>query len=163
MRSILRTGPSLVLKIVHPSGEKIIGYASGITYTVTNGQKSIFVVDSPFPAEISQAAGPSLVRGTISLFMPKGTTLEKAGLVPYRTSGAASAADTSPNPGNPDNFVHLAHSMYVHWRLYDRETGELFMGIDYAKVGQYTINVQSKSVVKAELQFEGKYCVSGNG
>lgn len=152
-----------MLKVVQPSGEKIVGYATGITYTVSNGQKATFTVDNPFPAEISHAAGPSYVRGSVTVFMLKGMTLEKAGLVPWRTSGMASSKDTAPNPGSPDNFVHLAHSTYIHWRLYDRSTGELFMGIDFVKVGQYTVSVQSKAVVRCELQFEGKYAVPGSG
>src|SRR5882724_11717708 len=97
-KAVLRTGPNLLLKVVQPSGEKIIGYASGFNMTVLNGQKTTMVVDNPFPAEIAHGAGPSLVRGTVTLYMPKGMTLEKAGLVPYRTSGAASPKDISPNP-----------------------------------------------------------------
>lgn len=163
MKSILRTGPNLILKVVHDSGEKIIGYASNLTFTVTNGQKTIFTVDSPFPAEISHAAAPSMVRGSLTVFMPKGMTLEKAGLVPYRTSGAASESDISPHPGSADNFIHSAHAKYIHLRIYDRETSEMFIGIDYVKVSQYTIVIQSKSVVRAELQFEGKYAIPGSG
>lgn len=163
MKPLIRTGPSLVLKVVQPSGEKIVGYATGIQWTVTNGQKTTYTVDNPFPSEISHAAGPSFVRGNVTVFMPKGTTLEKAGLVPWRTAGLASSKDTAPNPGSADNFVHLAHSTYIHWRLYDRETGELFMGIDFVKVSQYSVNVQSKSVVRADLQFEGKYAIPGSG
>lgn len=163
MKPLIRTGPSLILKVVQPSGEKIVGYVTGIMFTVSNGQKATFTVDNPFPAEISHAAGPSYVRGQVTLLMPKGTTLEKAGLVPWRTSGMASSKDTAPNPGDQDNFVHLAHSTYIHWRLYDRETGEMFIGIDFVKVGQYTVSVQSKAVVRCEMLFEGKYAIPGSG
>jgi hypothetical protein len=120
-------------------------------------------VDDPFPAEIAHGAGASMVRGSLTLFMLKGSTLEKAGLVPYRTSGAASAKDISPNPGDPANFAHVAHSTYIHWRLYDRETSELFYSLDYAKVSQFTISVMAKGIVKAELQFEAKYAIPGSG
>ena len=163
MISFLRTGPNLILKVVKHGKEETIGYATGFNYTVINGQKSIFVVDSPFPAEISHAAGPSMVRGSLTLLMPKGMTLEKAGIVPYRTSGGASPKDTSPNPGSTENFVHLAHSDYIGFRLYDRQSNDLFAAIDYVKVSQYSVSIQAKSIVRAELQFEAKFLISGPG
>src|SRR5215469_14851307 len=86
MRSQIHAAPNLVVKIAYETDakERVIGYASGLTFRVTQGQKEIFTVDSPFPQEIAQGLGQSMVRGNMALFLPKGQTLESLGLVPFR-------------------------------------------------------------------------------
>jgi hypothetical protein len=163
MKSVIRTGAKLALKIDDGSGERLIGFCTGINYTVSQGTKTIFVVDSPFPFEIASGASNSQVRGSMNIYMLQNTTPESAGLVPYRTSGAASSKDNSPHPGDPTNTIHLAHSKYFHMRLYDRASGELFAGMDYTKVTGYTVSTNAKGIVTASLTFEAKYLISGQG
>lgn len=110
MKSIIRTGAKLLLKIDDGSGERPIGFCTSISYGVSQGTKTILTVDSPFPVEIASAAGASQVRGTMTIFLLQNMTPESAGLVPFRTSGTASGKDMSPHPGDPTNTIHLAHS-----------------------------------------------------
>lgn len=85
MISRIITGPSLLIKIKAEGGfETMVGYATDLQINVTQGQKEIFGVDSPFPFEIAQGAAPSMVRGSMAIFILKGTNLETIGLVPYR-------------------------------------------------------------------------------
>lgn len=149
---MLHTGPSLVVKIAYEddSRERVIGYASGLTFRVTQGQKEIFTVDSPFPQEIGQGMGASMVRGTMALFLPKGKTLESLGLVPYRLRNK----DTTN--------AMMALSRYFNLRIYDRLTSELVMSADFVKVGDYTIAIQARNVVRCDLNFSGVYLTPGN-
>jgi hypothetical protein len=150
MQSAVHTGPSLTLKVFYPADqtEKVIGFASDFQYSVSQGQKAIFAVDSPFPVEIAQAAAPSLVRGSMTIYLPKGSTPEAAGLVPFRT----------------DSQGEIAHaaSKYLHFRIYDRQTTGLLYSIDYAKVSSYSVSIRNRSVVMVQLQFEAMYCTPGN-
>lgn len=147
-KALLHAAPDMVLKVRNRGGEeRTIGYCSGLSFTVTQGQKMIYVVDSPFPQEISQGAGPSFVRGTMNLYLPKGMTLESAGLVPYRKDIEG------------DHF--LATSSYSNFMLYDRATEYLVYSIDHCKVSQYTVNVESKKLVRVQMQFEGMLLTPG--
>jgi hypothetical protein len=149
LKSVLHTGPSLLLKLALPGAqEKIIGYASAFSFTVTQGQQSKFVVDSPFPAQIAQAAGPSMVRGQITIYLPKGMTPETAGLVPYRQD----------EQGN----IFAGNSQYVGFRLYDRSTTQLVFSADSVKVSDYTVSVRTRAVVQVVLNFEGMFVSTGN-
>jgi hypothetical protein len=130
--------------------EKTIGYATDLQYTVNNGQKMIFTVDSPFPAEIAQAAGPTYVRGSMSLFLPKSSTPESLGLVPYRTSAESGGA-----------ALHAA-STYFHLKIYDRESKGTIFSLDYCKVGSYSMQIAAKQVVKFSISFEAMYGTVGN-
>lgn len=152
MQSLLHTGPSLVVKIAYEedSRERVIGYASNLTFQVSQGQKEIFAVDSPFPVEIGQGLGQSMVRGGMSLFLPKGQTLESLGIVPYRLRNK----DTT-------NAV-MAMSRYFHLRVYDRLTSELVMAADWCKVGNYTVSIAARQLVRCEVSFSGIYLTPGN-
>jgi hypothetical protein len=149
-QSVLQTGPSLLVKIfyVADNTEKLIGFASGLNFQVTQGQKPIFVVDSPFPAEIAQAAAPSMVRGSMTLFLPKGSSPEAAGLVAYRTDSMGD--------------IYNAASKYLHLRIYDRVSTALIYSMDYTKVSGYSVNIRTRSHVQVQLQFESLYCTPGN-
>lgn len=164
MKSIVRTGAKLILKIDAGDGvEKIIGFCTGINYAVSQGTKTIYVVDNPFPFEIASGASASQVRGSMNVYLLEGSNLELAGLVPYRTSGTGSPKDKSPNPGDPNNVINVAHSKYFHIRLYDRASGEMFVGMDFAKVTGYSVSVTARGVVMANLTFEAKYLIPGVG
>ena len=152
MQSMLHTGPSLVVKIAYEDDgkERVIGYASGLAFRVTQGQKEIFTVDSPFPQEIAQGMGQSMVRGSMSVFLPKGKTLETLGLVPFRLRNKDTAN------------AMVAYSRYFNLRIYDRLTAELVMSADFVKVGDYSIAIQARQVVRCDLNFSGIYLTPGN-
>jgi hypothetical protein len=142
MRSLLQTSASLLLKVKYDNGQsKVVGFARGFSVQVNNGQAVKFVVDSPFPAEIAQGTAPSQVRGSLELFLPKNTSMESVGLVPYRTDV------------NGDN-VALA-SRYLSFEIYDRLTNSLIFSCDYCKVGNYSISSQAKGVTLVSMQFDG--------
>lgn len=146
MQSMLRTAPNMFFKVSYDSGtpEKLIGYASGLTWSQSQGQKPIFTVDSPFPQELAQGAAPTMIRGTVTLYMPKGSDPVRAGLVPPTT-------DISKKDDVP---LHVA-STYLNWRFYDRYTQELAFAINSVKVSAWTANITAKQVVRVNLQFEG--------
>lgn len=142
MSSILHTGPSIVVKVkAEDSFEQTVGYATALQYQVTQGQKTLYGVDSPFPQEIAQAAGPSFVRGTMVIFLPKGTNPELLGLVPYRQAG--------------DQTAFASGSKYMNINLYNRADGTLIMSLNFCKVSGYSVNINSKSLITMNLSFEG--------
>lgn len=149
MKSIIHTGPTLQVKVAYEDGEeKLIGFANGLIFSIVQGQKLIYTVDSPFPQAIDQGAAPSFVRGNMSLYLPKGATMESAGLVPFRTDEV----------GRPQN----ATSRYMHMRIYDRATTELVLSVNYVKVSSYTVSLEMRQVVRINLSFEGIYATPGN-
>jgi hypothetical protein len=149
MKSLLHTGASLLLRVRYDNGDsKIVGFARNFSYSVSGGQKSTFVVDSPFPAEIAQSASPSQVRGTITVYLPKGSTPESAGLVPYRTDA---------------NGLNLAAgSRYMAFEVYDRLTSGLVAACEYCKVSNYSVSIAARGVVQVTLTFDGILLNPGN-
>ena len=144
MQSLIHTGATVVVKIARKSAaEQTIGYATALQYSVTQGQKPIFCVDSPFPYQIAQGAGPSMVRGQMSIYMMKGCTPEQLGLVAYRQDAA----------GN----IFATNSEYISLRIYDRATGTLLMGLESVKFGDYTVAFRARSIVQCLLNFEGLF------
>lgn len=143
VQSMIRTGPNLLLKVEYEGGEseKLIGYASNLSFGVIQGQKAIYTVDSPFPQEIAQAAGPTIVQGSLIVYMLKGTDPVRSGLVVPIGQGI--------------DYPSHAGSKYLHWKIYDRYTGELAFAIRYVKVGQWSVNIGTKSIVQCQLTFEG--------
>lgn len=149
--SLLHAAPALLVKVAYEDSakEKIIGYASNLSFRVSQGQKEIYTVDTPFPVEIAQAASMSMVKGSLSIFLPKGQTPESLGLVPYRVLNKN--ADTAS----------MAASKYFHLRVYDRQSTELVFSADFCKVGEYSVSIQARQVVKCELSFTGMYLTPG--
>jgi hypothetical protein len=149
MKSLLQTGASLLLKVQYEDGEeKIIGFCSDLSYTVTQGQKLIYTVDQVTPVEIAQGAGPSQVSGTMNLYLPKGVTMESAGLVPARHDRKGLPA------------MGLSKAMKV--KIYDRSSSALIVALEGVKVGQYTVSVPSRGIVKIQLSFNGMAATPGN-
>ena len=73
MKSLLHTGASLLLKVAYDTGaSKTIGFARNLNFSVSQGQKVTYVVDSIIPAEIAQGAAPSFVKGSLNVFFPEG-------------------------------------------------------------------------------------------
>jgi len=147
MQSGIRTGANLILKIGYETGtgapEKTIGYCTNVSFNVTNGQKAIFTVDSPFPQELAQGAAPSMVNGSMVLYMLKGTDPVKAGLIPPTNQQAL--------------YPQQIGSKYCHLRFYDRFTYEKAFEIQYVKVKDWSMTVAAKQIVMGQLRFEGFY------
>jgi hypothetical protein len=142
MKSLLHTGASLALRVAYEDGtEKMIGFARNFSYTVTQGQKLTYTVDSPLPQEIAQGASPMVVKGSITLYLPKGTTPESVGLVPYRTDAQ----------GRIINVL----SKHLHFRIYDRFTQNLVFTAEYCKVANYTVSIQTRGIAEVSLTFDG--------
>jgi len=144
-QSILYTAPNLALKIRYEKTgvEKLIGYATGFSMSVTTGQKPLYTVDSPVISELALGAAPMAVSGSVTLYLPKGSDPVRSGLVPP----VVERQDTTQ--------VANARSRSSHWRLYDRLTQELVFGVDFCKVTGYSISLQSKGVVQVQVQFTG--------
>ena len=152
-QSSLRTGPNLSLRVSYENSsepEKIIGYASNLSFSQNNGQKPIYTVDSPFIQELAQGAGPSSIRGNVTLFMPKGSDPVRAGLVAPTT-----------NIETKDGLPLQVTSSYLNWRFYDRYTQELAFAINLVKVSSWSVSVTAKQVVRVSLTFEGTFFESG--
>lgn len=148
MKSLLHTGASLALKVAYEDGkEKLIGFARNFSYSVSQGQKVTYTVDSPLPQEIAQGAAPSFVKGQLTVFLPKGTTPESVGLVPYRVDAA----------GTPIGQL----SKHIHFRIYDRLTGNKVFMAEYCKVSNYSVVIQARGIVEVSLQFDGVLSTPG--
>lgn len=143
------TGPSLEVRIRYEDGnEKVIAFASNLQFTVNLGQKPIFVVDSPFPAEIANGAGPSMIQGTMTLYLPKGMTMESTGLVPRSLTGDG-------------EDIIAATASYAHVLVYDRTSDDVVIGVQNFKVGAYSFNMAVRSHIIINLQFSGMYIKEG--
>lgn len=156
----------MVVKVAYDAtpAEKVIGFCTALTYNVNNGMKVTHTVDSPYPQELAMGSAPMQVNGSMSLIMLQGATLESSGLVPYRTAGGASAKDgTQFNFASGGDSVYIGGGKYMHIRVYDRASGEMVFGCEYCKIQNYTISVQAKAVVRADVSFVGKYLVPGAG
>jgi hypothetical protein len=148
MKSLLHTGASLLLKVGYEDGTaKTIGFARGLQFSVSQGQKVTYVVDSIIPAEIAQGAGPSFVKGSLNVLFPKGTTPESVGLVPYRVA--------------QDGSQTAQLSKYMSFQVMDRATLNLILALEFCKVGSYTFVAQARGVVEISLQFDGMLATPG--
>lgn len=153
------TGATLVMRVAYESGdEKTIGFVKNLTFSVVNGQKVTYGVDSVLPVEIAQGASASFVKGSMNIFLPKGSTVESLGLVPHRQKSGPSAGDVEG--GTQSNNI-AALSKYMHIRIYDRSTQNLVLSADYCKIGSYTFGVSAKGLVEVSLQFDGIYATPG--
>jgi hypothetical protein len=108
----------------------------------------IFTVDSPIPAEIASAAAPSFIQGSMTLYLPKGTTLENSGLVPRMIS-----------PTGTD--IAGTYTKTASVMVYNRESNELVIGVQGFKVGVYSFNMSVRSHVMISLQFAGTHIKEG--
>jgi hypothetical protein len=152
MISNLAVGASLLLKITvdGDSGkESTLGFVSRLSYNVSNGQKLIFTVDSPFPEEIAQGASQSFVRGTMSVYMLNGQSLETMGISHYRNNGQGEALGPL--------------SKYFNLRIYNRQTNELVLSLDFCKISGYSVDMAARSIVTANISFEGMFASRGVG
>jgi hypothetical protein len=148
MKSLLHTGASLLLKVGYEDGsEKTIGFARNLNFSVSNGQKVTYVVDQATPAEIAQGAAPSFVKGSLNIYLPKGTNPEAMGLVAYRHDAE----------GNQIAVL----SKHLHFKIYDRATLNLIFTAEYCKVSTWSFVAQARGIVEIQLQFDGVYLTPG--
>jgi hypothetical protein len=148
LKSLLHTGASLLLKVSYDAGQsKTIGFAKNLSFSVSQGQRVTYVVDSIIPAEIAQGAGASFVKGSINVFLPKGCTMESVGLVPYRI--------------DKDGSQIAQLSKYLTFQVLDRATLNLVMALEYCKVGSYSFVAQARGIVEISMQFDGILATPG--
>jgi hypothetical protein len=153
MKAKIRTGAGLILKVSYDvvGDERTVGITTGINFNVIQGQKSIFTVDSPFPQEIAQGASPSMVTGSISVYLLNASDPLREGLV---TPTYNLLAGDKP-------LQQSSRSMIL--RLYDRYTGDLAFCIKGVKVGSWNTAIQARGMVMANMSFEGTHFESGIG
>jgi len=153
--SALHNAPELKLFI----NEKLVGYATGFRYMVTQGQKPIYGVDSPVPQEIAQGANPSIVEGSLTVFRPKNFSPERAGYMSPRTSRLGISEDGklgsfAPNgKENPGSFA-LGSARYSTIRLEDRATGKTVMTAYYVMFGSQSWSVGERQVMQGSITFQ---------
>jgi hypothetical protein len=164
MQTNLRSSSTVIIKIVEENSnlERTLGFVSSIALNVSQGSKPIFTVDSVFPAEIAAGASPSAVSLQLSCVMLRDSTLESIGIVPRRTVSGSSKDFNPAGTAEDDGSVFVGASKYIHVRLYDRYTGEMFYGVDWCRVNSVAINAQSRSVVRADISLTGMYLIPGN-
>ncbi len=146
--SMIQTGASLVLKVANEKGglEQTIGFCSAFSLDVPTGQKEIFTCDTPFAQEIAQSAAPIIVTGSLRLYLLKGTDPIRAGIMSHST-----------DPQGSNQYPLNAASRYVHYRVYDRATQQLVFSVDYVKVKNFSLTVQTKSTVQYSVSFTGMF------
>lgn len=146
MFSISQTSSNLLVYAVMPSGNEIpLGFVINLNLEVSQGQRVIFGVDSPFPVQIAQAAQPSIVRGVMNIVLLKSTTPESLNLIAGRNNAV----------GDPINIG----SHYIHFRIFDRASRKPIYTIFQAKIGGFNLNIPAQSVVTCQLAFDAAYLV----
>ena len=140
-KSILQVAPNLVVKIQpHESSERVIGFVNSLSFGVSQGQKPQFTVDSSFPETIDQAASPSMVSGSMNLYLPKSTTLEGLGLVPARK--------------NELGEIIMGQAKFFDMKISDRLQNKLIYTLTQCKIGNYTLIASSRSIVIISVTFQ---------
>lgn len=153
-RSLIHVGPSLRLAIAYEKTgeEKTLGFVSNFNFNHSTGSQPIMGIDSVFPQEIALAGAPSMVQGSMTLYMLKGTDPIRMGIVPPVVDFG----------GTPNNYPIQAPSRYLHFRLYDRATNELVISIEFCKVSSWSVAVQARSVIQVQVGFIGKWASYGD-
>lgn len=143
--SSLLTAPEIIVKI----NGTISGYATGLSFTASQGQKPIFGVDSPFAQEIAQGAAPALVQGSMVVFRPKGASPEAWNIMTPRAS-----ADGKDEDGNAQTTA-LGSGQYSILELEDRQTNRLILKVGGVMFGIQSWNVQARGIMQGQVQFQG--------
>ena len=145
MKSPIQSAPELRLLI----NGKVAGYATGLNYRILQGQKLIFGVDSPFPQEIAQGAGPSYAEGSIQVFRTKDGSPEIWGMMTPRTSEdgvfeSGSIASTA-----------LGSGKYLVLELRERATDKIVLKMTHVMFGSQEWSVTAKQVMTGSVSFQG--------
>ena len=141
--STIQSAPDLRVMI----NGKLIGFGSALSYSVSQGQKPILTVDSPFPAEIAQGAAMSMVEGTLTIFKIKGSSPESAGIIGARTDLNGQSNDPS--------YTTLGAAKYSVLEVYDRLSGNAIIKAYYVMFSTQNWTAQVKNVMQGTLTFQG--------
>lgn len=144
-RSPLQTSPSMVLRV----NGKNIGFVSDLNYSITQGQKAIIGVDSPFPQEIAQGAGVSICQGSMQLFKLKGVSTESAGLVGYRNKNKDMQTNMSETT--------LGSARYSIVELVDRENHTLVLKVTNCMFASQSWRIPAKGLMVGSISFQGVF------
>jgi len=154
--SKIHNAPELKLYI----NNQLAGYANDFRYSVVQGQKAFYGVDSPFPQEIAQGAAPSLVEGTMTVFRPKNGSPEAWGFMTPRASKYGSEEDLvtggfkangMENPGS----TALGSGKYSIIRLEDRKTSKVVANIYFVMFSAQSWSVGARGIMMGTLSFQG--------
>lgn len=126
---------------------KLIGYGTALSYSISQGQKPILTVDSPFPAEIAQGASMSMVEGTLTIFKMKASSPEATGMIGARTF--------SSGHSNDPTFTTLGAAKYSVLEVYDRLSNNAILKAYYVMVGTQNWTVQAKNIMQGSITFQG--------
>lgn len=142
MNLVLR-GADVLLSVSTPDGslEEIFGWVVDFNVMVSQGQKPIYVVDTPFPIQIAQAASPTGVNGRMTTFFLRHWTLESRGFLPNRQNFV----------GEPIHYF----SKFLNFKIIDRATRKTIYVFEYCKVSDFTIVFSTRNTVKCILNFTG--------
>ena len=142
--SFLLAAPELRLRI----NGVLVGYATGLSYRISQGQKPIFGVDSPLPQELSQGAAPSMIEGSIIVVRPKGGSPENWQLMTPRTG------DGTQETGDVTQTA-LGSAQYSMIEVFDRQTDQLIIRISYVMFSQQDWQVGAGGLMQGSLSFQG--------
>lgn len=159
-QSIIHAGSSLRLAIAYEKDgtEKTIGFATSFNFSQTLGSQPIMGIDSVFPQEIALAGSPSMIQGSMTLYMLKGTDPIRSGIVPPVVDFNKK---NSSQKGDSNNYPMQAPSRYMHFRFYDRATNELIISVEFCKITNWSASMQARGVVQAQVNFIGMWASYG--
>jgi hypothetical protein len=138
---VLISAPELIVRV----NGKTIGYASGLNWSQTQGQKMTFGVDSPFPQEISQGSAPSFVSGSMTVYRLKNSSPEEQGIIAPRTPGGTPIANTSIQGAAKYSVIELV----------DRQTKATILRFNGVMFASQSWSVQSRDIVQGVVSFQG--------
>lgn len=152
MRQTLLAGPRLKVRI----NGIIAGYVSAFSYSVGQGQKLTYGVDSPFPTEIAQGGSPSNVTGSMTVWRPMGASPESWGLLSARSGDSvASAVVDSGTPG----ATMLGTAQYTTIEILDRESESILVTILDVMFASQSWSVEKSSLMRGTVEFQGRFVV----
>jgi hypothetical protein len=152
--SYLLNAPELKLLI----NGQVVGYATGLQYRSTQGQKVIYGVDSPLAQEIAQGAAPSIVEGSMVVLRPKGSSPESWGLVTPRTTDENGVFETGENQSNlAGKYAQtaLGSGRYSTLELLDRVTGGVILRIFNVMFDSQSWSVSARGIMQGTVSFQG--------
>lgn len=158
MRQTLLAGPRLKIRI----NGIIAGYISDFNYTVNQGQKLTYGVDSPFPVEVAQGGTASSVSGSMAVWRPVGTSPETWGLLSARSGDSVASAVT--DSGTPQGSM-LGTAQYSTIEILDRQSETILVTIIDVMFSSQSWSVAQRGLMRGTVEFQGRFVVhpSPNG
>ena len=128
---------------------KLVGFASALDYSIAQGGKAIFTVDSPFPQELAQGAAPSFIQGTMTVYRIYEESPESQGLIAPRTVNSAGQETSNPFE------TSLGAAKYSTLELKDRTTENTILKAEYVMFNNQQWSIQPRGLVQGSLSFTG--------